>query len=373
MKIKEYLKVLIDREGSDLHLKVGRPPLIRIKGDLLPTEFPILSKNDIQDMLLPLLSDMQRKTLFDERELDFSYLIEGLARFRFNIFYQLGNLGAVIRAIPISVPSPDELGLPEVLKELILNHSSGIILITGPTGSGKSTTLASLIEYLNERVKKHIITIEDPVEFVYSDKNCSITQRELGSDTKSLPEALKRALRQDPDIILVGEMRDQDTIHTAVTAAETGHLVLSTLHTNNARQSITRILDNFPPEQQNQVRMQLAMTLVATISQRLVNKSDGTGRVVVVEVMINTPTIKRLIIDNKLDQIDKVIADSAQLYKMQTMNQHLFKLVKEGILTKEDALNVSLNPNDLRIMLQTQVVADIKKEPPLPHWIREKK
>lgn len=354
MKTEEYLKALVERGGSDLHLKVGRPPLMRIKGELIPTEYPPISKDNIKELLLPMLTDIQIKKLENERELDFSYFVEGIARFRGNIFHQMGYLGAVFRVIPMEIKTIDQLGLPEVLKELVFKNQ-GIVLVTGPTGSGKSTTLAALIDYLNENKPLHIITIEDPIEFVHKDKKCTINQREIGSDTRSFSAALKRALRQDPDIILVGEMRDAETIIIAMTAAETGHLVFSTLHTNDAKQSIDRIIDTFSPEQQHQVRMQLAMTLCATVSQRLIKKSDGSGRVAVIEIMINTPTIRKMIEEGRTGAIDKAIHDSASLFKMQTMNQHLFQLVKESIITREDALSVSNNPNDLRIMFQTQM------------------
>ena len=354
MKIDEYLRYLIEKRGSDLHLKVGRPPLMRIKGELVPSEFPFIGKDEVKELLLPMLTDLQVKKLEDDRELDFSYLVEGLARFRGNIFHQMGCLGAVFRVIPVEIKTIDQLNLPQVLKEFVFKNQ-GIILVTGPTGSGKSTTLAAMIDHLNENRPLHIITIEDPVEFVHRDKNCTINQREVGFDTRSFSEALKRALRQDPDVILVGEMRDPETITIAMTAAETGHLVFSTLHTNDAKQSIDRIIDTFPPQQQHQVRMQLAMTLHATVSQRLVKKSDGSGRVAIIEIMINTPTIRKMIEESKVGAIDKAIQDSASLYKMQTMNQHLFQRVIEGVITKEDALSVSNNPNDLRIMFQTQM------------------
>ncbi len=353
-RLSEYLKVLVQKGGSDLHLKVGRPPLMRIKGELIPSDFPSIEGDEIKGLLYPLLTDMQIKKLEEERELDFSFFVKGLARFRGNIFFQMGNLGAVFRAIPVEIKTIDELHLPQVLKDLVFRNQ-GIILVTGPTGSGKSTTLAAMIDYLNESRHHHVVTIEDPIEFVHRDKKCVINQREIGFDTRTFSEALRRALRQDPDVILVGEMRDPETISIAMTAAETGHLVFSTLHTNDAKQSIDRIIDTFPPEQQHQVRVQLAMTLLATISQRLIKRSDGSGRIAVVEVMINTPTIKKLIEEGKIGAIDKAIHDSASLYKMQTMNQDLFKLVKEGIITREDALSVSNNPNDLRIMFETQM------------------
>lgn len=369
-----YLRELIKRGGSDLHLKVGRPPLFRIRGDLLPAEFPVMSKKDVEDLLLPIINGVQRERLERERELDFSYLVEDLARFRGNYFYQMDKLGGVFRGIPIKISTLDELGLPEVLKEII-SREQGLILITGPTGSGKSTTLAAMVDYLNERVNKHIVTIEDPLEFIHTDKKCSISQREVGNDTRSFSEALKHALRQDPDIILVGEMRDPETIHTALTASETGHIVVSTLHTTYAKQSISRIVDAFEPSQQNHIRIRTAMSLVATVAQKLIKRSDGAGRVAVMEIMINTPTVRKLIIDEKLDHIDKTIEDSAKLYKMQTINQHLFKLVKDGVLTKEDALTASYNPNDLRIMFQTQMVEakmDNVKKAQRPDWMQDK-
>lgn len=354
MKIDEYLRYLVEKNGSDLHLKVGRPPMLRIKGELVPSEYTVIGKDEIKELLLPMLTDLQVKKLEDDRELDFSYLVEGLARFRGNIFHQMGYLGAVFRVIPVEIKTIDQLDLPQVLKEFVFKNQ-GIILVTGPTGSGKSTTLAAMIDHLNGNRHHHIITVEDPVEFVHRDRNCTINQREVGFDTRSFSEALKRALRQDPDVILVGEMRDPETITIAMTAAETGHLVFSTLHTNDAKQSIDRIIDTFPPQQQHQVRMQLAMTLHATVSQRLVKKSDGSGRVAIIEIMINTPTIRKMIEEGKIGAIDKTIQESASLYKMQTMNQHLLQRVIEGVITKEDALSVSNNANDLRIMFQTQM------------------
>jgi twitching motility protein PilT len=363
MNIDDYFRALVKRGGSDLHLKVDRPPLMRIKGELFPTEYPVIGKEEMKKLLLPMLTEVQAKKLENEREIDFSCLVEGLARFRGNIFHQMGFLGAVFRVIPVEIVTIDQLNLPQVLKELVFRNQ-GIILVTGPTGSGKSTTLAAMIDYLNENRSDHIITIEDPLEFVHRDKKCVINQREVGLDTRSFAEALKQALRQDPDVILVGEMRDPETISIAMTAAETGHLVFSTLHTNDAKQSMDRIIDTFPPEQQHQVRMQLAMTLCAIISQRLIKKSDGSGRVAVIEVMINTPTIRKMIEEGKIGAIDKAIHDSASLYKMQTMNQHLFQLVKEGTITQEAALGISNNPNDLRIMFQTQMPGAPPASPP---------
>lgn len=372
MKIDEYLKMLVEKGGSDLHMKAGRPPLMRIKGDLIPIEgMPEISKEDMKDILYEMLTDFQKEKLEKELELDFSHIIEGLARFRGNILHQMGCLGAVFRVIPMEILTVEQLGLPEVLNDIV-DRKSGIVLVTGPTGSGKSTTLAAMINKVNETRHEHIITIEDPIEFVHSDKKCTINQREVGADTINFENALKRALRQDPDIILVGEMRDPETINIAITAAETGHLVFSTLHTVDAKQSIDRIIDTFPPEQQHQVRMQLGSALGAIVSQRLVKSSDGKGRVAVLEIMINTATIRKLIQEAKVGMIDKIIAESALLYKMQTQNQHLFKLVEEGKITQEDALNISKNQNDLRIMFQTQTMAPKPGEEP-PEEDEEKK
>ncbi|GBE03510.1 twitching mobility protein [bacterium BMS3Abin09] len=366
MKIEEYLRMLVDKEGSDLHLKVGRPPLMRLKGDLMPTEgIPEISNDEMKDILYPILTKMRIEKLEEELELDFSYIIDGLARFRGNIFYQMGNLGAVFRVIPIDILTIEQLRLPDVLNDII-KQKSGIILITGPTGSGKSTTLAAMINKINETSHKHIMTIEDPVEFVHQDKKCTINQREVGADTFSFGNALKRALRQDPDIILVGEMRDPETISIAMTAAETGHLVFSTLHTLDAKKSIDRIIDTFRHEHQHQVRMQLGSALVAIVSQRLIKSSYDKDMLAVVEIMINTPTIKKYIQEAKVGMIDKIIADSALFYKMQTQNQHLFKLVEEGRISKENALNISNNQNDLGIMFQTQTMTPKKRKKDKP-------
>lgn len=376
MKIEMLLRELVEKNGSDLHLRVGRPPLMRINGELLPTIHPAISKKEMEGILLPLLTEFQLNKLEKERDVDFSYLIEGLARFRGNIFFQMGNLGGVFRYIPFHIKTIDDLGLPAVLKE-IASQNQGLVLVTGPTGCGKSTTLAAIIHYINERFNKHIVTAEDPIEFVHSDLKCTITQREIGSDARTFTEAVKKAMRQDPDVILIGEMRDNETINMALRASETGHLVFSTLHTTYAKQSVNRIIDAFPLEDQQYTRVRTAMTLRAVIAQKLIVKADGSGRVAAMEIMINTPTIKKLISEEKLDQIDQIIAESKKLYKMQTLNQHLFDYVKQGIITKEEALSNSQNPNDLKIMFNT-LLADIptgqKKEfPPRPQWAEKTK
>jgi twitching motility protein PilT len=352
MTLDEALRLLVQVGGSDLHIKVGSPLMMRHKGDLLPTEMPPLTREQIRDMLGAALTDFQKQKLDKERELDFSRHIENVSRFRGNIFFQSGTLGAVFRAIPSDIPSLDSLGMPPVIKTLARNEQ-GLLLVTGPTGSGKSTTLAAIVNEINMTEYKHVLTIEDPIEFVHRDKDCLINQREVGFDTLNFSEALRRALRQDPDIILVGEMRDPETISIAITAAETGHLVLSTLHTNDAKQSVDRIINSFPPEEHHQIRMKLSLCLLSVISQRLVKKSDGSGRVAVQEIMINSPTIKKLIESGKIGAIDRAIEESSTYYSMQSMNQCLFGLWKKGLLDENTALAASNNPNDLRVKFKT--------------------
>ncbi len=326
MTLDEALTAMVKIGGSDLHLKAGKPLMIRHKGDVLPTEMPPLSAAEIRDLLTAVISSPQLEKLEREKELDFSYAIDEVGRFRGNIFFQKNMMGAVFRAIPTDIPTLDSLGMPEILKE-IAHKSQGLILVTGPTGSGKSTTLAAMISEINETESKHILTIEDPMEFVHEDKNCIVNQREVETDTLTFTGALKRALRQDPDIILVGEMRDPETIQIAMTAAETGHLVLSTLHTNDAKQSIDRVINSFAAEEQHQVRMKLSVCLLAVISQRLVRKKDGSGMIAAQEIMINSPSIRKLIEDNKIGAIDKVIEESASYYNMQSMNQAFRKRI----------------------------------------------
>lgn len=361
VNVDEFLKELLEKKGSDLHLKVGAPPTLRIRGDLFPLEKQKLTNEDMENLVRSLITPKQQEKLLAERELDFSFSTKTLpARFRANFFFQKGMLGAVFRVIPREVPTLDELGLPPVLKE-IASRPQGLILVTGPTGSGKSTTLAAIVVYINENFPKHIITIEDPLEFVHEDKKSIINQRELGTDTLSFAGALRRALRQDPDVILVGEMRDEETISTAFTAAETGHLVLSTLHTNDAKQSIDRIVNTFQPEAQYQVRMALANTLLAVVAQRLIKRADGNGRIAALEILISTSTIKKLIEENKIGLIAKTMEESATLYHMQTFNQALFNLWKENLITQEEALSVSPNPNDLKILFQTTTFGQTQK------------
>jgi len=362
MSMPELLQALYEKGASDLHLKVGRPPMMRRQGDLVPVEGNrVMDAADVEKLIHGVINTDQRAKLEAERELDFSFSIAGLARFRANAFFQKGLPGAVLRLIPALIPTPEELGLPEVIKELSLKKQ-GLFLVTGPTGSGKTTTLAAIIDHINSHVPAHIITLEDPIEFVYQDKMAVINQREVGSDTRDFAQGLRRALRQDPNVILVGEMRDAETITTALSAAETGHLVFGTLHTNDAKQSVDRILDTYPPAAQNQVRMQLAKCLVAVVSQRLLKRADGQGRLAVHEIMINTPTVQKLIEDDKIAALGRAIEDSSSFYKMQSLNQALLRQVKAKTITADEALAASRNPNDLKIQLQTQGLMDSKAE-----------
>jgi len=348
LNIDEVLRTLAQRKGSDLHLKVGRPPLFRIGGKMVPTEFEPLSEEDLKTAVYSMMNESQIQQFELHRELDMSYTLERVARFRVNVFQQRGQMGAVMRIVPLRVPSLDDLRLPAVLKD-IASKPQGLILVTGPTGSGKSTTLAGMIQHINLNRQCHVMAVEDPIEFSYTDENSVINQRELGLDTESFGEALKHVLRQDPDVILVGEMRDLVTISTAITAAETGHLVFSTLHTIDSTQSVDRIIDSFPSEQQQQIRLQLSMCLQAVISQRLVRRADGTGRLPAMEIMINSPTVRKFIEEGKTGSIHKTIEQSVTHYRMQTLNQALVALCKQGYVSFDDALAASNNPDEFKL------------------------
>jgi len=349
--IDAILKELVTRRGSDLHLKVGRPPMMRISSDLLPSEFPPLTDPDMQQVLLKLLGREGLTRLQAEFELDASYEIQDVARFRLNAFKERGQFGAAMRVIPLVTPTIDGMGLPAVLKD-ICQAPQGMVLVTGPTGSGKSTTLAAMITHINDTQPLHIVTIEDPIEFIYTDKMCTVRQRQLGTDVKSLAEALRRVLRQDPDVILMGEMRDPETIELAMHAAETGHLVFSTLHTNDAKQTIDRIIDAFPSDAHGQVRAQLGLSLQAVVSQRLVRRADNSGRVAAMEIMINSPQIRELILEGKTQAIEKAMAASGDYYRMQTFNQSLAKLTLDKAISEAEATAASTSPNDLKLLLR---------------------
>lgn len=353
MQINDLLKEAYKRNASDLHLKVGSPPIMRIDGELVPLEgMNRISQEDAIKIASTVMSPNQRELFKRKLDIDLAYSVPGLGRFRCNVFIQRGTIGLVFRVIPMKVPTIDELNLPEVLKKIAL-EPRGLILVTGTTGSGKSTTLASMIDHINTNRTYNIITIEDPIEYLHRDKKSIINQREVGSDTESFSKALRAALRQDPDVVLVGEMRDFETIQTALIAAETGHLVLSTLHTTDATETVNRIIAVFPPYQHKQVRIQLASVLKAVISMRLVPRADGNGRVPAVEVMITTETIKDCILDpEKTKLIPDVIAKGKIHYGMQTFDQSLYDLYKNGLITYEEALRRASNPDDFALKVK---------------------
>ena len=350
MDINDLLGMTVAKEASDLHLKAGGVPVLRISGELVPQEqIPEISSEDMKKLFEEMTTDEQRSSFADGLELDFAYQANGIGRFRINAYLQEGTISLACRPVRTQVPTIDELGLPEVCRSLVLKPS-GLIIVTGPTGCGKSTTLAAMMNYLNQKKRCKVITIEDPIEFVHQDKMCVFSQRQLGTDTKSFANALKHALRQDPDVILVGEMRDLETMATTLTAAETGHLVLTTLHTPSASQAIDRFIDIFPPHQQQQVRIQLSTALEGVLYQTLVPRSDGSGRVAAVEVMVTTGAIRNLIREGKTYQLPNAIQTGSQ-YGMQTLNQALLILCRNGIMSREEALARSLDVEELEGML----------------------
>jgi twitching motility protein PilT len=350
VELNEILNAASKYGASDVHIKVGRPPTLRIHGKLVPLKTPEpLSGKHIEAMLGLILGPVQRERFENHHELDCAYSVPGLGRFRVNVFRQRGTVGLVMRLIPTGVKTFEDLHLPKVMEKIALENR-GMILCTGTTGSGKSTTLAAMIDFINQNRSCHIMTIEDPIEFLLRDGKSIINQRELGVDTMSYSAALKAALRQDPDVILVGEMRDLETIETALTAAETGHLVLSTLHTLDAGETIHRVVSAFPPFQQKQVRLQLASVLKAVISQRLVPKADGSGRVPAVEILMNTARVREYVEDkDKTRKIREAISQGYISYGMQTFDQSLMGLLKEGLITLEEALRQASNPDDFSL------------------------
>ncbi len=350
MHINELLKIAAERNASDLHLKVGNYPILRINGKLVPlTELKRLMPEDTIAMAYSIMNQRQKEKFKQQSELDLAYSVAGLGRFRVSVFYQRNTVGLVLRVIPTKIKTIKDLNLPVVL-EKIADERRGLILVTGTTGSGKSTTLAAMIDHINTTRVENIITVEDPIEFLHRDKKSIVNQREVGIDTPSFSSALRAALRQDPDVILVGEMRDLETIETALLAAETGHLVLSTLHTLDAVETIDRIVSVFPPYHQKQVRLQLAMILKAVISMRLVPRADGKGRVPAVEVMVSTPYIKDCIINKeKTHLIREAIKKGVSQYGMQTFDQSLYFLYKRDLITYEEALRWSSNPDEFKL------------------------
>ena len=353
MIIEELLEKMVKDGGSDLHLSSNLPPVARIDGNLKRYDMPPLTPDDVEELLFPMLTNEQRRRLEQDWELDFSFGIEGLSRFRCNFYKDKGNYAAAFRTITSNVPSFEQLGLPEIVRKTA-DKPRGLVLVTGPTGSGKSTTLAAMIDYINTSKSEHILTIEDPIEFVHTSKQSVIHQRELGMDTRSFSNALRAALREDPDIILVGEMRDHETIALALTAAETGHLVFGTLHTSSAAQTIDRIIDVFPEGQQQQIRVQLANSLIAVFAQTLLPKiqPDGTkkGRVMAQEILIVTSAVSNLIRESKAAQIYSTIQTS-QGVGMMTLEMSLANLYKEGLITLEDAMARSSKPSELKRLL----------------------
>ncbi len=349
----DLLKEVLERHASDLHIVAGSPPRIRIVGDLVPLdEYGILTPKETRKLIYSILTDVQKKKLEENLELDFSFGIEGLARFRGNAYFQRGTLAAAFRLIPFDIPEFSSLALPPVI-ETFAHKELGLVLVTGPTGSGKSTTLASLIDIINRTYPYHIITIEDPIEFVYEHKKSIVSQRELGPDTKSFANALRSSLREDPDVILVGEMRDPETIAAALEAAETGHVVFSTLHTNSAIETINRIVDVFPADRQSEVRTQLSFTLVGTVAQKLLKTADEKHRVAAAEVFIPTPAIKNLIRENKLHQIYSMMQTGQAATGMVTLNQSLARLYLEGKITLDEAKRTSQNVAELESLIKT--------------------
>jgi len=352
MDLNEILTIAVKARGSDIHIKSGLPPIVRIDGKLRPIpNAPRMAPDMVAEMAYAIMSERQKKSFDENFETDLAYGVPGLGRFRVSVYSQRGSVAMVFRAIPFGIPSIDSLNLPPVLKKLAMEER-GLILVTGTTGSGKSTTLASMIDFINDNRTCNIITVEDPVEYLHKDKKSIISQREVGFDTANFGNALRSSLRQDPDVILVGEMRDLETIETALTASETGHLVMSTLHTLDAAETVNRIISVFPPFHQRQVRMQLSSVIKGVVSQRLVPRADGKGRVPAVEVMIGTARIRECIDDKeKTKQIPEAIAQGVVSYGMQSFDQSLMQLYSSKLITYEEALRQSTNPDDFALKI----------------------
>ena len=346
----QLLEALVTQNGSDLHISVNSPPRFRINGQLHPLKTENLSPHDSSELCYSVLNEEQKKNLESECEIDFSFSIHNVGRFRANVFLQKETIAGVFRAIPLNIKTLEELQLPPILKTLV-DMPRGLVLVTGPTGSGKSTTLAAMVDHINNTRRDHIVTIEDPIEFLHSSKNCLINQREVAADTKSFMRALKSVLRQDPDVVLIGELRDLESTMRAVTVAETGHLVLGTLHTNSAISSLNRLIDIFPPEQQAMIRTQLSLNLNAVVSQLLLPATAG-GRALAMEIMIPNTGIRNLIRENKLHQVYAAMQVGQEQTRMQTMNQSLLGLWENKIIEQNEALNKSANPDELMGMME---------------------
>lgn len=346
----QLLKAMIEKGASDLHLTTGTPPQLRIDGKLHALKMPPLSPQDTKQLCYSVLTDAQKHRFEEGNELDLSFSVQRLSRFRGNVFVQRGNVAGAFRAVPFKILTFEELGLPPVVAELA-KRARGLVLVTGPTGSGKSTTLASIINKINEDRHEHIITVEDPIEYLHPHKGCVVNQREIGADTQGFKQALKYILRQDPDVVLIGELRDLETIEAALTVAETGHLCFATLHTNSAAQTINRIVDVFPPYQQSQIRQQLSFVLEGVMCQSLIPQSNGPGRAMALEIMVPNPAIRHLIRDDKIHQIYSAMQVGQGKFGMQTMNQSLASLVQRRLITIDDALGRSSDEQELRQLI----------------------
>ena len=350
ISMSELFLLMHERGASDLHMTVGAPPTLRIDGQLVPTPFEKLSHESSQTLIFSLLTESQRQRFEATNELDLAFSLKGIGRLRMNVYRQRGAIGAAIRAIPASFKTFEEIGLPNVIYD-VMKVPKGLVLVTGPTGSGKSTTIASMIDFVNENRSAHVVTVEDPIEYVHSHKKCIINQREVGQDTESFTASLKHVLRQDPNVILIGELRDLDTISAALTIAETGHLVFATLHTTDCAQTINRIIDVFPQHQLDQVRIQLSFVLQGVICQQLLAHSSGAGRVLATEILIVTAAIRNLIREQKIEQVQLAIQTGGKM-GMQTMNQSLAELYRKNRITFQEAMMRSLDAEDLRRLMQ---------------------
>jgi twitching motility protein PilT len=346
----QLLKAMIEKGASDLHLTTGTPPQLRIDGKLHALKMPPLSPQDTKQLCYSVLTDAQKHRFEESSELDLSFSVQRLSRFRGNVFVQRGNVAGAFRAVPFKILTFEELGLPPIVADLA-KRPRGLVLVTGPTGSGKSTTLASIIDKINEDRHEHIITVEDPIEYLHPHKGCVVNQREIGADTQGFKQALKYILRQDPDVVLIGELRDLETIEAALTVAETGHLCFATLHTNSAAQTINRIVDVFPPYQQSQIRQQLSFVLEGVMCQSLIPRANGPGRAMALEVMVPNPAIRHLIRDDKVHQIYSAMQVGQGKFGMQTMNQSLASLVQRRLITMDDAIGRSSDEQELRQLI----------------------
>jgi len=350
LNLHQLLKFLVESGGSDLHITTNSPPQMRVDGHLLPMDFPPMNQVETKQLCYSVLTDAQKHKFEEENELDLSFGVKGLSRFRGNMFIQRGAVAGVFRVIPYKIMTFEELNLPPIVPELAA-RPRGLILVTGPTGSGKSTTLASIVDYININRREHIVTIEDPIEYLHPHKGCLVNQREVGADTKGFKNALKYVLRQDPDVVLVGELRDLETIEAALTLAETGHLCLATLHTNSCAQTINRVVDVFPPYQQTQIRAQLSFVLEGVLSQTLIPRMGSKGRALALEIMVPNAAIRNLIREDKVHQIYSQMQIGQEKFGMQTMNQSLYSLFQKRMISLEEALGRSQDPEELKQMI----------------------